>query len=238
LGRPNGPTNAILSLVLFRQKAADTPCLSRGRKVKPVEGFERPSHIPLEGWVGEGRGGEMIELRAHVSERAVKSFELATLFGRIEADPGGRGIIEVRVPSSGIDFYAARLLGLGTDVRVESPPELIAAMRQKAWAIARLYPRGADPELDPVRRVSWLRIRLPSSSRDLAPRTGPRGTRGTADTRGRSPTSLGPRDLPARPRWGGLPALITHDEPLRRFRRRAARRRRTRGRTPTRCRCR
>jgi predicted DNA-binding transcriptional regulator YafY len=120
----------------------------RFRKVEPVGRFERPSHIPLEGWVGEDGGGEMLELRAHVSERAVKSFELATLFGRIEADPGGRGIIEVRVPSSGIDFYAARLLGLGTDVRVESPPELIAAMRQKAWAIARLYPRGADPELD------------------------------------------------------------------------------------------
>jgi predicted DNA-binding transcriptional regulator YafY len=120
----------------------------RFRSIEPVDGFERPSHIPLEDWVSEDGGGEMLELRAYVNERGTKSFELAALFGRIEADPSGRGVIEARVPSSSIDFYAARLLSLGTDVRVESPPELIAAMREKAWAIARLYPRRADPELD------------------------------------------------------------------------------------------
>ena len=90
----------------------------------------------------------MLELRVYVNERGAKSFELAALFGRIGVDPGGRGVVEARVPSSGIDFYAARLLGLGTDLRFESPPELIAAMREKARAIARLYPRRADPELD------------------------------------------------------------------------------------------
>jgi hypothetical protein len=87
----------------------------------------------------------MLELRARVSEGGMKSFELATLFGRIEADPSGGGIIEASIPSSSIDFYAARLLSLGIDVIVESPSELISAMREKGQAIARLYPQNVSP---------------------------------------------------------------------------------------------
>ena len=94
----------------------------RFRSIEPVEGFERPSHIPLESWVDEDDRGETLELRVSVSERAAKSFELTTLFGRIESGPDGRAAINSRIPSSSIDFYAARLLSLGTDVRVESPP--------------------------------------------------------------------------------------------------------------------
>lgn len=112
--------------------------------IEPVEGFEQPPHVPLEDWVKEDRGrdGEMLKLRAYVSEQRMKSFELATLFGRIETDRDGHGVIDAIIPSSGIDFYATRLLGLGTDVRVESPPELIEAMRGTALAIASLYAQG------------------------------------------------------------------------------------------------
>lgn len=111
----------------------------RFRSVEAVQGFERPPHIPLEDWVDEDDRGETLELRASVGGRAAKSFELTTLFGRIEAGPNGGGVIDSRIPSSSIDFYAARLLGLGTDVRVESPPELVAAMRERARAVAELY---------------------------------------------------------------------------------------------------
>jgi hypothetical protein len=37
---------------------------------------------------------------------------------------------------------------VGTDVKVESPPELIGAMREKAQAVAKLYPQDVSPETD------------------------------------------------------------------------------------------
>jgi predicted DNA-binding transcriptional regulator YafY len=112
-----------------------------------VEGLERPPHhVALESWIHalESRGGERLTLRAYVTERGTKSFELASLFGRIEAEgeaADGRrsGIAEAEIPRSEIDFYASRLLSVGTEVKVESPPELVEAMRNKAREIAQLY---------------------------------------------------------------------------------------------------
>jgi predicted DNA-binding transcriptional regulator YafY len=105
-----------------------------------------PHHVALESWIHalESRGGERLTLRAYVTERGTKSFELASLFGRIEAEgeaADGRrsGIAEAEIPRSEIDFYASRLLSVGTEVKVESPPELVEAMRNKAREIAQLY---------------------------------------------------------------------------------------------------
>ena len=101
----------------------------------------RPSHIPLGKWTREVRGdpGERLVLRVSVGECAAKSFELVSLLGRIEVGPGGRAVVEAGIPRSEIDFYASRLLGVGADVRVESPPELTRTMRERALEIARLY---------------------------------------------------------------------------------------------------
>jgi predicted DNA-binding transcriptional regulator YafY len=106
----------------------------------------RPSYVTLESWIHavESRGGERLKLRAYVTKRGTKSFELASLFGRIEADgeeADGRrsGMVEAEIPRSEIDFYASRLLSVGTDVKVESPPELVEAIRNKAREIAQLY---------------------------------------------------------------------------------------------------
>jgi predicted DNA-binding transcriptional regulator YafY len=110
-----------------------------------VKGFERPPHVSLENWTRAARscGGERLRLRARVTERGTKSFELVSLFGRIErdgeADERGGGFVEIEIPHSEIDFYASRLLSVGTDVRVESPPELIEAMCDKAREVAQLY---------------------------------------------------------------------------------------------------
>lgn len=116
--------------------------------IEPAEGFGQLPHVPLEEWVreDEGRDGEMLTLRAYVSERAMKSFELATLFGRIETAPSGGGVIDAMVSSSAIDYYAARLLSLGTDVKVQSPPELIESIREQVQAMARLYSQDVNPE--------------------------------------------------------------------------------------------
>jgi predicted DNA-binding transcriptional regulator YafY len=113
--------------------------------VERVEGLERPPHIALESWIYalENRSDERLKLRAYVTKRGTKSFELISLFGRIEADDeaDGRrsGMAEAEIPRSEIDFYASRLLSVGTEVKVESPPELIEAMRNKAKEIVRLY---------------------------------------------------------------------------------------------------
>ena len=103
-----------------------------------VEGFERPAHVPLERWphgmtdVDE----ERVKVRARVSARGAKSFELASLFGSIPPDGGA---IEASVPKQELDYYASRLLSVGTDVTVVSPPELVEGIRGKAQEIAEIY---------------------------------------------------------------------------------------------------
>lgn len=124
-------------------KRAKTVVLRADRflEIERVEGLERPAHVPLDDWVHvtENEADQTVKLRVSVSKRATKSFDLASLFGRIETDASGGGVIETWIPASAIDFYAARLLGVGTDLIVESPPELITAMREKSQALARLY---------------------------------------------------------------------------------------------------
>ena len=65
------------------------------------------------------------------------------MFGRIETDgkvdKRGGEFVEIEIPHPEIDFYASRLLSVGTDVRVESPPELIEAMCDKAREVAQPY---------------------------------------------------------------------------------------------------
>jgi predicted DNA-binding transcriptional regulator YafY len=103
-----------------------------------VEGYERPEHLPLERWL-HGRGDareERVRLLARVTARGAKSFELASLFGRI---PPGGGAIVAEIPRRELDYYASRLLSEGTDVVVESPPELVDALREKAREVATLY---------------------------------------------------------------------------------------------------
>jgi len=110
-----------------------------------VRGLGHPPHIAVESWIHavKSAGGERLKLRAYVTERGTKRFELISLFGRIEADGETdrqrSGIVEAEIPRSEIDFYASRLLSVGTDVKVESPPELVKAIRNKAREIAHLY---------------------------------------------------------------------------------------------------
>jgi predicted DNA-binding transcriptional regulator YafY len=118
----------------------------RLRWAEPVEGFERPAHVPSGEWVRpvEDGDGAMLRIRAHVGERGIKSFDLEALFGKIGRDFEGRGLIETEIPSSEIDYYAARLLAAGPDVKVESPPELAQRLLQKAERVASLYRQNAE----------------------------------------------------------------------------------------------
>lgn len=104
-------------------------------------GFERPPHVPLERWphAAENEDGERLLLKARVTGRGTKNFELASLFVRIAPDGRGGGTVEAEIPPRELDYYASRLLSVGADILVESPPELVAAIRNKAREIARLY---------------------------------------------------------------------------------------------------
>jgi hypothetical protein len=101
---------------------------------------------------------ERVRLQARVTSRGAKSFELASLFGHI---PPGGGAIVAEIPRRELDYYASRLLGEGTDVVVESPPELVDALREKAREVATLCGKTSNGGLRQL-RISGLRA-YPSS---------------------------------------------------------------------------
>jgi predicted DNA-binding transcriptional regulator YafY len=102
---------------------------------------ERPAHIPMAQWldVVERDDGHGLLLRARVTARGLLSYDLRALFGAIQPDGQGGGIIEGTIPHSEVEWFASKLLPVGPDVIVESPPELIAAIRAQAVAVAALY---------------------------------------------------------------------------------------------------
>ncbi|MGH2343946.1 MAG: helix-turn-helix transcriptional regulator, partial [Chloroflexota bacterium] len=107
-----------------------------------VEGErERPSHIPMAQWldVVERDDGHGLPLRTRVTPRGLLSYDLRALFGTIQPDDQGGGIIEGTIPQSEVEWFASKLLPVGPDVVVESPLELIAAIRAQADALAVLY---------------------------------------------------------------------------------------------------
>lgn len=106
-----------------------------------VEGLERPPAVDLARWFDlvehDETGG--LRLQARVTARGIKHFDLQRLFGKIEADGQGGGVIDGSIPESEIEWYAAQLLPVGTEITITSPPELIAALRRKAREIAAHY---------------------------------------------------------------------------------------------------
>lgn len=97
--------------------------------------------IPVADWLAivERPDGVQLSLRARLTTRGMKSIDLHTLFGpaMIKTDDGG--LLETTIPASEIDFYAARFLALGTQIVVETPPELVSAIRRQAEKVVQLY---------------------------------------------------------------------------------------------------
>lgn len=109
-----------------------------------VEGLERLPHVDIANWISlvEGDATNGLRLRASVSQRGMKSFDLQVLFGKIEPDGHGCGVIEAIIPESEIEWYAAQLLPVGKEIVITSPPQLIAALHRKAHEVLALYEKG------------------------------------------------------------------------------------------------
>ena len=104
-----------------------------------VGGFEPPRELSVRDWMDTAREaiGERLQVRARVTERGRKSFDLASLFGSIEPDEDG--VFEAEIPRSEVDYYASRLLSVGTEIFVDSPPELVESIETRSREIALLY---------------------------------------------------------------------------------------------------
>src|SRR5215207_3291695 len=131
----------VLVLRLLRPQKGDEcpdeggtfPLGREGRGLRTTTGALRPGLD--EHCAGGVQRAALGEVSGHRAGR--KSFELTSLFGRIA--PEEDGVIEVEIPLSEIDYYASRLLSGGTDIRVDSPQELVEAIENKAGEIVHLY---------------------------------------------------------------------------------------------------
>jgi len=113
----------------------------RVSSIARLEGLDPPPHIPVADWPGIGAqyGGQGLPLRILVTPAGMRSLDLQTLFEQIQPDAQGGGLIEGAIPQSEVGWFASQLLRLGRAVVVESPPELIDAIRSQAGEIAGIY---------------------------------------------------------------------------------------------------
>jgi predicted DNA-binding transcriptional regulator YafY len=54
-------------------------------------------------------------------------------------DQDGNGVVQKKIPRKELAFYARLLIPLGRDATIISPPELIAALKQRAQEILEHY---------------------------------------------------------------------------------------------------
>ncbi len=108
--------------------------------VERVLGRERPDPVDLDRWfeTTERDDGSGLPMRILVTPAGMKNFDLRALFPEVRETPDG-GVIEGTLPRSEMGWFASQLLPVGLDATVESPPELIDAMRAQAGAILEWY---------------------------------------------------------------------------------------------------
>jgi predicted DNA-binding transcriptional regulator YafY len=116
----------------------------RGDRLEAAEvvaGHVPPAVPTLREWLRTRWSGatETFELRLVVSPEARRRFDFGFLDAPLVPDERGGGVIAAALPASEIAYYATRLLPMGTSVRVEAPPELIAALRERARAVVAMY---------------------------------------------------------------------------------------------------
>ncbi|MGI8690378.1 MAG: helix-turn-helix transcriptional regulator [Thermomicrobiales bacterium] len=108
--------------------------------VERLEGRAPPHDLTLRTWLQtrERAAPDPVRLRARISPEGLKRFDPGTEFGEIAVTEVG-GVIDTDIPESDIAYFAMRLIPLGAAVVVESPPQLIAALRRLAQEVVILY---------------------------------------------------------------------------------------------------
>jgi predicted DNA-binding transcriptional regulator YafY len=109
-----------------------------------VEGLPPPGTLTLREWLAGYRRGaiRMLPLRARLSRRAARSFDLVSVFSEVAVDADGRGVLETEIPAAELDWFANRFLPLGNEVEILSPPELVTMLEEKARVLAEHYRTG------------------------------------------------------------------------------------------------
>lgn len=115
--------------------------VDRIRSAERVEEMEAPEELTVREWLRTSRtdAPNMLPFRARLTRRGARNLEIETLFGEITPGEDGESVVESEMPLSELEWFAARFMMLGTDIRVESPPELIEIMRRMAEGIVGLY---------------------------------------------------------------------------------------------------
>lgn len=109
--------------------------------VEVAEGHAPPAVPTLREWLRSRRADatDLVSLRVRVTAAARRRFDFTFLGSVTGEDTEEAGIIAALVPPGELDYFAARLLPMGTAIRVETPPELIALLRERAEALVAHY---------------------------------------------------------------------------------------------------
>lgn len=111
-------------------------------EVEPIEGRKGPPPFDLRAWLDArytGPAEDELPLRLRANRRAARSFEFASMFGERSLEVDESVTVEGAIPRREVGYFAARLLSLGSDVHVLSPPELVGALRTMAEAVVARY---------------------------------------------------------------------------------------------------
>ncbi len=98
------------------------------------------SNITLEDWFEPSKPKETVRLKVRLSKKGVRKCQLEPWMDKkIKTNDDGTGIIDTTVDIRDIDYYADFLLGVGTDVIVESPKEIVDLILEKIDKIKNNY---------------------------------------------------------------------------------------------------
>lgn len=126
----------------YRRETGLSLRVDRILRLDRKEDLEPPQSLTVRQWLTRYRteAADTFRLRARVTPRGARRFELSALFGMGAVSPAG--LLEVDLPRSEMGWFAGQLLPLGTDITVESPPELIDAILRETQAVAQAYAPG------------------------------------------------------------------------------------------------
>lgn len=101
------------------------------------EGLETPPKMPLRVWLRQNDPDEepLLFLHIIIHKYGMKNLDWTLYQQEICIDQDGNGVIRKKIAAKDVNFYARSLLPLGKDVTVESPVELVQAIRHCAYEL-------------------------------------------------------------------------------------------------------